>query len=193
MLPFYLFISCLSWPCIGKNFASGIYNPHYLLYSLYCRRLISLLIRSSQKIFLQFMAFGKFSCNSRFTESRNTSKSLYYIWQRSSPWLNEKIAKVWKQFSSHDGFLRITQDSKKMLPNCLDCLCTFLQFTHQVEMKNIDKYWRETFCGISPLYKHNVMFVATLFGLLDPLLNLSCLKQFTDKINRLVLVFKVFW
>ena len=50
-------------------------------------------------------------------------------------------------------------------------------------MSNIGK----TFFGIPPLHKHIVMFVATLFGLLVPILNLSCLKQFTDKRNRLVL------
>ena len=202
MLPFYLFISCLSWPSIGKNFASGIYNPHYLPYSFYCRRLISLLIRISQKIFPAIYGFGKFTCHGRFIESRNTSKSLYNIWQRSSPLLNERIAKIWKQFSSHDGFLRTTQDSKKMLSDWLDWLhylavrsksyrekfnvLHIFAIPSSIRWKTLSNIGK-TFFGIPPLHKHIVMFVATLFGLLVPILNLSCLKQFTDKRNRLVL------
>ena len=163
MLPFYLFISCLSWPSIGKNFASGIYNPHYLPYSFYCRRLISLLIRISQKIFPAIYGFGKFTCHGRFIESRNTSKSLYNIWQRSL--LDERIAKICRQLNSHYGFLRTTQDSKKNAAGlaglaALSC-STLKKLSWEIQciahfcnslinkMKNVVKYWKDFFWNSS--------------------------------------------
>ena len=92
--------------------------------------------------------------------------------------------------------------AKKMLPDWLDWLhylavrsksyhekfnvLHIFAIPSSIRWKTLSNIGK-TFFGIPPLHKHIVMFVATLFGLLVPILNLSCLKQCTDKRNRLVL------
>ena len=75
--------------------------------------------------------------------------------------LDEGIVEIRKKFNSHDGLLRADQDGvKTFLPNGLNGCpilqvhkskshreisipSTFLQFPHQVGMKNITKCWKD--------------------------------------------------
>ena len=106
-----------------------------------------------------------------FLEWWNTTKNLSKIWQHFSCLLDKGTAKICKKSNSHNGFLRADQDRAKNYCQIgwigshheISIFCIFLQSSHQVDMKNLVKWWKDFLLYFTTLETYHVIKVAFMF------------------------------